>query len=215
MPHRHTRIAHIPALLSTPSERAQALPPQQQYTRAHSSSAATMPKKWLPLESNPEVMTEFAGKIGLDVSRHAFHDVLGLDPEVGRCSGDEQQQQQRVRRRACHASRRARVCAHSTCAAAGDGAAAGAGGAVAVPSHQGERRGRQAGCVVVRMQRQQQQQQCCAACIHALASMHAAACGEKYKHVAACCMRAPCATSQLTRAAARACAPARLLGCTT
>jgi ubiquitin carboxyl-terminal hydrolase L3 len=38
-----------------------------------------MPKKWLPLESNPEVMTAFASHLGLDASRFAFHDVLGLD----------------------------------------------------------------------------------------------------------------------------------------
>jgi len=42
-----------------------------------------MPKKWLPLESNPEVMTEFASRIGLDTSQVAFHDIFGLDPEVG------------------------------------------------------------------------------------------------------------------------------------
>lgn len=36
-------------------------------------------KKWLPLESNPEVMTEFASRIGIDSSQYAFHDVFGLD----------------------------------------------------------------------------------------------------------------------------------------
>lgn len=41
-----------------------------------------MPKKWIPLESNPEVMTEFAGRIGLDTQQHAFHDIYGLDEEV-------------------------------------------------------------------------------------------------------------------------------------
>jgi ubiquitin carboxyl-terminal hydrolase L3 len=45
-----------------------------------------MPKKWLPLESNPEVMTEFASRIGLDTSQVAFHDIFGLDPEVKRAS---------------------------------------------------------------------------------------------------------------------------------
>ncbi|GBF91570.1 ubiquitin carboxyl-terminal hydrolase-like [Raphidocelis subcapitata] len=41
-----------------------------------------MTKKWLPLESNPEVMTEFAARIGLDTSKHAFYDVFGLDEEL-------------------------------------------------------------------------------------------------------------------------------------
>lgn len=41
-----------------------------------------MPKKWLPLESNPEVITEFASRIGLDTTKYAFHDVFGLDEEV-------------------------------------------------------------------------------------------------------------------------------------
>eukprot|EP00775_Hariotina_reticulata_P001552 gene1552-1891_t len=41
-----------------------------------------MPKRWLPLESNPEVMTEFASRIGLDTSQVAFHDIFGLDPEL-------------------------------------------------------------------------------------------------------------------------------------
>lgn len=45
-------------------------------------AAATMPKKWIPLESNPDVITEFAGRIGLDTAQFSFHDVFGLDPEV-------------------------------------------------------------------------------------------------------------------------------------
>lgn len=44
-----------------------------------------MPKKWIPLESNPEVMTEFAGRIGLNTAQAAFHDIYGLDEEV--CAG--------------------------------------------------------------------------------------------------------------------------------
>lgn len=44
-----------------------------------------MPKKWIPLESNPEVITDFAGRIGLDTSKWAFHDVYGLDDEVCTC----------------------------------------------------------------------------------------------------------------------------------
>lgn len=41
-----------------------------------------MPKKWIPLESNPEVITDFASRIGLDTKQWAFHDVFGLDEEV-------------------------------------------------------------------------------------------------------------------------------------
>uniref|UniRef100_A0A383W0T3 Ubiquitin carboxyl-terminal hydrolase n=1 Tax=Tetradesmus obliquus TaxID=3088 RepID=A0A383W0T3_TETOB len=41
-----------------------------------------MPKKWIPLESNPEVITEFASRIGLDTKQWAFHDVFGLDEEL-------------------------------------------------------------------------------------------------------------------------------------
>jgi ubiquitin carboxyl-terminal hydrolase L3 len=41
-----------------------------------------MPKKWIPLESNPEVITDFASRIGLDTQQWAFHDVFGLDEEV-------------------------------------------------------------------------------------------------------------------------------------
>jgi ubiquitin carboxyl-terminal hydrolase L3 len=41
-----------------------------------------MPKKWIPLESNPDVITEFASRIGLDTQQWAFHDVFGLDEEV-------------------------------------------------------------------------------------------------------------------------------------
>eukprot|EP00304_Pavlova_gyrans_P006975 CAMPEP_0206050276 /NCGR_PEP_ID=MMETSP1466-20131121/28807_1 /ASSEMBLY_ACC=CAM_ASM_001126 /TAXON_ID=44452 /ORGANISM="Pavlova gyrans, Strain CCMP608" /LENGTH=305 /DNA_ID=CAMNT_0053425387 /DNA_START=48 /DNA_END=966 /DNA_ORIENTATION=- len=36
---------------------------------------------WLPLESNPEVLNEFATKIGSQ-GAFAFHDVFGLDPEL-------------------------------------------------------------------------------------------------------------------------------------
>ena len=43
-----------------------------------------MGKKWLPLESNPDVLNDFTTALGLDVSRHSFHDVFGLD-EVPAC----------------------------------------------------------------------------------------------------------------------------------
>ncbi|EFJ41731.1 hypothetical protein VOLCADRAFT_83997 [Volvox carteri f. nagariensis] len=39
-------------------------------------------KKWVPLESNPDVLNEFVSKLGLDVSEHSFSDVFGLDEEL-------------------------------------------------------------------------------------------------------------------------------------
>lgn len=39
-----------------------------------------MGKKWLPLESNPDVLNDFSKKLGLDTSQYSFHDVYGLDP---------------------------------------------------------------------------------------------------------------------------------------
>lgn len=41
-----------------------------------------MVKRWLPLESNPDVMADFAAKLGLDTAVASFHDVLGLDDEL-------------------------------------------------------------------------------------------------------------------------------------
>lgn len=38
--------------------------------------------KWIPLESNPEVFNEWAGKVGLSTGVHGFSDVYGLDPEL-------------------------------------------------------------------------------------------------------------------------------------
>lgn len=38
-----------------------------------------MGKKWLPLESNPEVLNDFVSKLGYDTSKYAFCDVFGLD----------------------------------------------------------------------------------------------------------------------------------------
>lgn len=40
-----------------------------------------MPPKWLPLESNPEVMNKFLSSLGVD-SKWQFYDVFGLDPEL-------------------------------------------------------------------------------------------------------------------------------------
>lgn len=41
-----------------------------------------MGKKWLPLESNPAVLNEFAEKIGMTDASYRFTDVFGLDPEL-------------------------------------------------------------------------------------------------------------------------------------
>jgi hypothetical protein len=48
---------------------------------------SVMPKKWIPLESNPEVMTEFASRVGLDTQQYSFHDIYGLDDEVRTYNG--------------------------------------------------------------------------------------------------------------------------------
>jgi Ubiquitin carboxyl-terminal hydrolase, family 1 len=44
-----------------------------------------MGKKWLPLESNPAVLNEFAEKIGMTDSSYRFTDVFGLDPVCAWC----------------------------------------------------------------------------------------------------------------------------------
>ena len=38
-----------------------------------------MGKRWLPLESNPDVLNDFVKKLGFDTSKYAFCDVYGLD----------------------------------------------------------------------------------------------------------------------------------------
>lgn len=38
-----------------------------------------MGKRWLPLESNPDVLNNFTSALGLDISQYSFHDVFGLD----------------------------------------------------------------------------------------------------------------------------------------
>ena len=38
-----------------------------------------MGKRWLPLESNPDVLNDFVQKLGFDTSKYAFCDVFGLD----------------------------------------------------------------------------------------------------------------------------------------
>lgn len=41
-----------------------------------------MGKKWLPLESNPEVLNDFVTKLGYDTTKYSFCDVFGLDEEL-------------------------------------------------------------------------------------------------------------------------------------
>lgn len=36
-------------------------------------------KKWIPLESNPDVLNEFISKLGIDAAKYSFSDVFGLD----------------------------------------------------------------------------------------------------------------------------------------
>jgi len=38
--------------------------------------------KWIPLESNPEVLAKWSGKAGLVVTLDNFYDIYGLDPEL-------------------------------------------------------------------------------------------------------------------------------------
>ncbi len=41
-----------------------------------------MGKKWVPLESNPEVLNEYAEKLGVDTSKYQFCDIYGLDEVI-------------------------------------------------------------------------------------------------------------------------------------
>lgn len=36
-------------------------------------------KSWIPIESNPDVLSSFANKLGVESSSYTFHDVFGLD----------------------------------------------------------------------------------------------------------------------------------------
>lgn len=47
---------------------------------ARHSATRNMGKRWLPLESNPEVLNEFASKIGMAQDKFKFCDVFGMDP---------------------------------------------------------------------------------------------------------------------------------------
>ncbi|EPQ32112.1 uncharacterized protein PFL1_00309 [Pseudozyma flocculosa PF-1] len=46
------------------------------------SETAAAPLRWVPLESNPELFTEWSRGMGLDTSRYTFHDIFGLDPDL-------------------------------------------------------------------------------------------------------------------------------------
>lgn len=38
--------------------------------------------RWLPLESNPEVLNDFISKLGVDTSKWSYCDVYGIDPDL-------------------------------------------------------------------------------------------------------------------------------------
>lgn len=38
-----------------------------------------MGKRWVPLESNPDVLNDFAARIGAPIEEYAFCDVYGMD----------------------------------------------------------------------------------------------------------------------------------------
>ena len=41
--------------------------------------SSAMGKRWLPLESNPDVLNDFVQKLGYSTKSYAFCDVFGLD----------------------------------------------------------------------------------------------------------------------------------------
>lgn len=41
-----------------------------------------MGKKWVPLESNPEILSDLADKLGVSADAAVFSDVFGLDEEM-------------------------------------------------------------------------------------------------------------------------------------
>jgi hypothetical protein len=59
-------------------------------------------KKWLPLESNPEVLNDFVSKLGLDMATHSFSDVFGLDEVSGVRAELGAQQRRKERGRSRH-----------------------------------------------------------------------------------------------------------------
>lgn len=51
-------------------------------SKSGSKSSSSRPKKqWLPLESNPEVVNKYLGKLGVS-SKFGFSDIYGTDPEL-------------------------------------------------------------------------------------------------------------------------------------
>ena len=53
--------------------------------RLYSILIKPMGKRWLPLESNPDVLNSFAKGLGFDTSSYAFCDVFGLDEVLQPC----------------------------------------------------------------------------------------------------------------------------------
>ncbi|KAL4858837.1 Ubiquitin carboxyl-terminal hydrolase isozyme L3 [Chlorella vulgaris] len=51
-------------------------------TGAILAAASTMGKKWVPLEANPDVLNDFAAKLGVSTARFQFTDIWGLDSEL-------------------------------------------------------------------------------------------------------------------------------------
>eukprot|EP00475_Leptophrys_vorax_P042751 TRINITY_DN80592_c0_g1_i1.p1 TRINITY_DN80592_c0_g1~~TRINITY_DN80592_c0_g1_i1.p1 ORF type:complete len:250 (-),score=24.31 TRINITY_DN80592_c0_g1_i1:372-1121(-) len=52
---------------------------------AEDAAGTTSPKqskKWLPLESNPDVLNAFVSKLGFPIASAGFHDVFGLDDDL-------------------------------------------------------------------------------------------------------------------------------------
>ncbi|CAO1615453.1 unnamed protein product [Sympodiomycopsis kandeliae] len=48
------------------------------------NSADSKPQaiRWVPLESNPELFTNWSSALGLDTNKYAYHDIFGLDPSL-------------------------------------------------------------------------------------------------------------------------------------
>ena len=39
-------------------------------------------KRWLPLESDPQIFTQYAAGLGHPSERWSFHDIYGFEPEM-------------------------------------------------------------------------------------------------------------------------------------
>eukprot|EP00955_Chlamydomonas_euryale_P025692 271559-Chlamydomonas_euryale.AAC.1 len=76
------RRFHKRAQIAAPRSSGGATPRCPFISRRPASPASplrAMPKKWIPLESNPEVLNEYAAGLGMELSAHEFTDVFGLD----------------------------------------------------------------------------------------------------------------------------------------